>query len=236
MPQPADIGVPLETLSEAELVAALRRGDARAFRVVMQRNNQRLYRLARSVLRDDAEAEDAVQEAYLRAFCALDGFKGDSSLATWLTRITLNEALGRVRRRQPTIDDPDGREEGSTRVIPFPLSRAGLDPDPERDVAMAEIRRLIEEAIDELPMPFRVVFVLREIEQMRTAEVAEALGVPLDTVKTRLHRAKRLLRKALKQRLASAVTDSFPFGGQRCARMTDRVMQRLGLAEPPSSR
>jgi RNA polymerase sigma-70 factor (ECF subfamily) len=237
MPGPAEVAVPLDELSEAELVALLRRGDARAFCMVMRRNNRRLYRAVRSVLRDDADAEDAVQDAYLRAFCALEQFKGESSLSTWLTRIAVNEALGRVRRRQPMIEDlSDGREDASARVIPFPLTRAGVEPDPERAVATAEIRRLLEGAIDELPTAFRVVFVLREIEQMSTAESAACLDLPLDTVKTRLHRAKRLLRNALKERLASTLTDTFPFEGQRCARMADRVLQRMGLAEPSSPR
>ena len=239
MPQPADVAVPLEALSETELVALLRRGHAPAFRAAVQRNNRRLYRLARSVLRDDAEAEDAVQEAYLRAFRALDGFKGDSSFSAWLTRITLNEALGRLRRRPPPMIDEtrNARSDDTGRVIPFPLAHAAADPapDPEHAAAAAEIRRLLEAAIDELPEPFRVVFVLREIEQMSTAETAACLGAREDTVKTRLHRAKRLLRVLLEERLAETLHDAFPFDGARCARMADTVLERLGLEAPPPS-
>src|SRR5690242_5097163 len=171
--QQADAATRLGDLSDAELADRLRRRDAAAFRIVMQRNNRRLYRTARSILPDDGEAEDAVQESYLRAFSALDGFQGESSLSTWLTRIVLNEALGRLRRRRPMLDLNEIAQAesgaGKSRVIPFPPSRtdavaaAAAVPDPEHGAATAEIRRMLESAIAELPQAFRVVFVLREI-------------------------------------------------------------------------
>jgi RNA polymerase sigma-70 factor (ECF subfamily) len=224
-------GTDVDARPDAELVACAREGDGGAFRTIMQRHNRRLYRVARSIVRSDSEAEDIVQEAYLHAFASLGSFRGDSSLATWLTRITLNEALGRLRRQRPTVDlaTLDLDEADSQRIIPFP-HMATAAADPERMVAQREIRRMIERAIDDLPEAFRVVFVLREIEELSVEETAAFLGVNAATVKTRLHRGRRLLRQALDQQLASALTDAFPFDGMRCTRMADRILDRLGLA------
>ena len=227
MPKPETRSIAIETLGDAELAALARQGDGAAFRVIMQRHNRRLYRAARAVLHDDAEAEDVVQEAYVRAFAALGDFRGDSSLATWLTRIALNEALGRLRRRRPTvaIETFDARPEA--RVIPFPLMSP--DMNPEQAAARQDVRRLLERAIDGLPEPFRVVFVLRDVEELSIEETAAQLGLRPETVKTRLHRARRRLREALDAELASALTDAFPFAGARCARITDAVLKRLGI-------
>src|SRR5262249_851699 len=177
---------------------------------------QRLYRVARAVIRDDSEAEDIVQEVYFNAFANLGNFRGDSSLATWLTRIALNEALGRLRRQRPTVELPtlDGESQDETHVIPFPLMATNCDP--ERAVAQRQIRRLIERAIADLPEIFRVVFVMREIEELSVEETADFLELPQATVKTRLHRARRLLRQALDEQLAPAFADAFPFDGMRC--------------------
>jgi RNA polymerase sigma-70 factor, ECF subfamily len=204
---------------------------------ITRRNDRRLYRLARSILRNDAEAEDVVQEAYARAFTHLSEFRGGARLSTWLTRITLNEALGRLRQRRPvvglefmeTVSDP-----GRPRVSYDPSARR--DTDPEAEAARSEIRRLLERAIDELPEPFRVVFVLRDVEQMSVEETAAQLGIRPETVRTRLHRARRLLRKALGDRLASALTDIFPFEGARCARLTKAVLDRLARLPPQEPR
>lgn len=223
----------LDALPDAELVGLARQGNGSAFRAIMQRHNRRLYRVARSVLQDDSEAEDVVQEAYVRAFGALSDFRGDSSLSTWLTRIALNEALGRRRRRRPVVDLAALETQGArdqARVVPFPGTEA--ESDPERAAARQEIRRLLERAIDDLPGPFRVVFVMRAIEEMSVAETASYLGLREETVKTRLHRARRLLRRALDERLASALEGTFPFAGARCARITQRVLVRLALGTP----
>lgn len=216
-------------LAEAELVGRARAGDGQAFREIMRRNNRRLYRVARSVLRNDAEAEDAVQEAYTRAFGHFQEFQATAALSTWLTRIVLNEALGRLRRRRATCDvaELDSLPENGGNVVAFPL--IAETENPEAAAARAQIRRLLERAVDELPEPFRVVFVMRALEDISVEETASQLGVKPETVKTRLHRARRLLRKALDQKLASALTDTFPFDGERCARIADRVMNRLGL-------
>lgn len=224
-------GTDQEARPDAQLVELARNGDGGAFRIIMQRHNRRLYRVARSIVRSDSEAEDIVQEAYLHAFASLGSFRAESSLATWLTRITLNEALGRLRRQRPTVDlaTLDLDETDAQRIIPFP-HMAAVAPDPERTVAQREIRRMIEHAIDDLPEAFRVVFVLREIEELSVEETAAFLGVNAATVKTRLHRGRRLLRQALDEQLASALTDAFPFDGMRCTRMADRILDRLGLA------
>jgi RNA polymerase sigma-70 factor, ECF subfamily len=217
---------------EAELLAHLRAGQATAFAVLMRRNNQRLYRLARGILRDDGEAEEAVQEGYLRAFTHLDGFKGDASLATWLARIVLNEALARLRRRRPTVAI-DGMAEALAEHDTVP-ALAQPEPSPEQALAQREIRRAIERAVDALPPAFRSVFILRSVEQMSITETAACLGIPGETVKTRLHRANRLLRRSLTDQFGAIFDGAFPFLGMRCDRLIATVLARLGHpAETP---
>jgi RNA polymerase sigma-70 factor, ECF subfamily len=175
-----------------------------------------------------------VQETYVRAFTHLDGFRGEAQPSTWLTRIALNEALGRLRRRRTTVGlkDIDAiNDQGEARVIYFPSARQ--DSDPEAAVARAQVRRLLERAVDELPNSFRMVFVLRDIEEMSTEEAASHLGLRPETVKTRLHRARRLLRQSLDKTLSSAVSDVFPCAGARCARITEAVLTKLGIEPPP---
>jgi RNA polymerase sigma-70 factor (ECF subfamily) len=225
----------LDTLDDAELVRLARERNGDAFRIIMQRNNQRLYRVARSVVQDDSEAEDVVQEAYVRAFGSLGQFRGDSSLATWLTRITLNEALGRLRRQRSMVDLEvlDTQPAGTSQIIPFPLMPPATDP--ERAAAQRQIRRLIEGAIDDLPEIFRVVFVMRDVEDLSIEEIAGFLGLPPATVKTRLHRARRQLRRALDEQLASTLTEAFPFDGRRCRQTADKVLERLQLSTSPNA-
>jgi RNA polymerase sigma-70 factor (ECF subfamily) len=214
-------------LSDDELVALARRGRREAFRHIMQRGNQRLFRVARAVLNDDAEAEDALQDAYAHAFEHLDGFRGEAAVLTWMTRIVLNEAYARLRRRRPTVDVAQieaAQDDG--RVLAFP-SRYGIE-DPATHAARAQLRELAEHAIEALPGPFRVVFVLREVEGCSIEETAAALGIRPETVKTRLHRARRLLHEALHDSLAGALADAFPFLGPRCARITEAVLRRMG--------
>jgi len=221
----------LEALGERELVQLARAGVGSAFRAIIQRNNRRLFRVARSILKDDSEAEDVVQEVYARAFEHISEFRGDSTLATWLTRIAINEAQGRLRRQRPAVDLAmiESEQKGMSEVISFPL--ASSNADPERVAAQREVRRLMERAIDELPDAFRVVFVMRLVEEMSVEETASFLGLREETVKTRLHRARNLLRRALDEQLAPALKDSFPFDGARCARISDVVLKRLGLTE-----
>jgi RNA polymerase sigma-70 factor (ECF subfamily) len=218
-----------DTLSDAQLVQSARQRDGGAFRTIIKRHNRRLYRLARAVTADDSDAEDAVQDAYIRAFTGLDRFRGDSSLATWLSRIVLNEALGRLRRRRPTVDLAvvDNRPPSGGEVILFPA--ASQQPDPERTMAQREIQHLLEQAIDDLPEAFRTVLVARAIEDMSVKETAELLGLRAETVKTRLHRAREQLKQALEKHVDSALTDVFPFDGRRCDRMTDAVLRHFDL-------
>ena len=211
---------------DAELVRrALGREEA-AVRAIMQANNRRLYRLARGVLRNDSEAEDVVQETYVRAFTHLEQFRGDSSLSTWLSRIAMNEALGRLRRQRPSVEWstlPQGVLEAQ--IIQFPLTSS---EDPEKSMAQREIQHVVEHAIDELPEPFRLVFITRVIEGMNVEETAEILGLKPETVKTRLHRARNLLRENVEKKIGPVVMEAFPFAGRRCERLTDTVLQRLG--------
>jgi RNA polymerase sigma-70 factor (ECF subfamily) len=221
--------------TDAELAMRLRRGDAAAFRTLMQRYNQRLFRLARGVLGDSADAEDAVQEAYVLAFTHIDQFREAASLVTWLSRIVLNEAFRRLRQRKDMTaldDDNSFGKAGIAQVLPFPGAQGPSTP--EEDAARAEIRRVLECAIDNLPDMFRVVFVLREIEQMNVEETAACLAIQTDTVKTRLHRARRLLGRSLRQQLSPNLTGVFPFAGERCSRIVARVLERLGMPEHPA--
>ena len=227
---------PLDSLDDRALVERARHQDAAALRFIMERHNRRLYRTARSVLGDDAEAEDVVQKTYIRAFTHLNGFRGEARLGTWLTRIALNEALGRLRTRRPSVDLTQIdtiNEHGEARVIYLPTARQ--EGNPEAAAARAEVRRLIERAVDQLPDAFRVVFVLRDIEEMSIEATASQLGLRPETVKTRLHRARRLLRQSLDRTLSTALTDAFPFAGARCARITQAVLERLGRMQPGAS-
>ncbi|MBR0926356.1 RNA polymerase sigma factor [Bradyrhizobium diazoefficiens] len=214
--------------SETELIERARRRDEAALREIMQGNNRRLYRLARGILRSDSEAEDVVQETYVRAFTHLDGFLGTSALSTWLSRIAINEALGRLRSRRPQVElgsVPEATLEAQ--IIKFPLSSAATDP--ERSMAQREIQRVVEHAVDELPDAFRMVFIARVMEGMSMEETAELLGIKPETVKTRLHRARALLRENVEKKIGPVVMDAFPFAGQRCEHLTETVLRRLGI-------
>ena len=215
---------------DAELVRRALTRDDTAFRTIMERHNRRLYRIARGILRNDSEAEDVVQEAYVKAFTNLGGFRGDSSLATWLARITLNEALGRLRRERPTMDlQIFGAKQIEAQIIKFP--QTVTSDDPERTMAQREILQLVERATDNLPEIFRIVFMTRVIEGMSTEDTANLLGLQPDTVKTRLHRARRLVRDELDKQIGPVLMDAFPFAGRRCERMTNAVLQRLIIPE-----
>jgi RNA polymerase sigma-70 factor (ECF subfamily) len=197
-----------------------------AFRAIMTANNQRLYRLARSIVRNDSEAEDVLQEAYLHAFARLESFRGESALATWLSRIVINEALGRLRKARRAAAVPEAALPHAT-VIQFPL-RAGSS-DPEKSMAQRQILDMVERAMDALPEMFRTVFVARAVEGLSAEETAALLGLKPETVKTRLFRARKLLRERLDEELGPVLLDAFPFAGRRCERITDEVMTRLGF-------
>ena len=214
-----------EALDDAVLAGLVAIRDPAAVRLVTTRNNQRLFRAAFAILGNRAEAEDTVQSAYLRAFAAIRSFEGRSSLSTWLTRITINEALGRVRatrRRRAHLEDSsvavldDYREK---------LMQGSMSVSPDKAQARAELRRIMEQAIAALPEPFRLVFVLREIEDMDVETVSQTLGILPATVKTRHLRARRKLQQALAPEVDTALSGTFPFAGADCGAMTERIVQ-----------
>ena len=216
----------IETLTDEDLVNLARARDEAAVRAITTRYNRRLFRIARSILRNDAEAEDVVQETYVRAFTGLDMFRGDAAFGTWITRIAMNEALGRLRRLRPTVEwETYGANRNQAEIIHFPAS--AVSNDPEKTMAQSEVRAVLEQAIDELPDAFRAVFVARIVEGMSVEETADLFGLQPATVKTRLHRARLLLREELDKQLGPALTSSFPFDGQRCDRMTESVVRRI---------
>ena len=214
-------GAPGGELSDEQVVERVRHGDTALFEIIMRRHNQRLYRAARAILRDDDEAEDVLQEAYIRAFTHLDQFAGRAAFGTWLTRIAVHEALSRVRKRGHIQPLPDEAADGDD------MTAFRSAADVEKQVAGRELARALEAAIDALPDPFRAVFVLREIEEMNTAETASILELREETVKTRLHRARALLRRALWAGTREQAAEVFQFGFARCDRVVAAVMARI---------
>lgn len=215
-------------LSDDEVVARVKAGDTALFEVLMRRYNQRLYRVARSVLGNDSEAEDVMQEAYVRAYAHLDQFAGRSAFSTWLTKIAVYEALARARRsgRLDTVaiaPEPDDQET---------VALASDDRDPERQMFDHEVKTLLEAAIDGLPRDYRSVFAFREIEGMDTAETAECLGVSEEVVKTRLHRARALIRRDLYRRAGATSPAAFQFHLSRCDRVVHAVLQAITGGRP----
>jgi RNA polymerase sigma-70 factor (ECF subfamily) len=204
--------------TDDEIVRRVVGGEAALFEVLMRRHNPKVYRAVRSVLRNEDEVEDAMQQAYLQAYVHLRDFGGASSFSTWLVRIALNEAIGRVRSRRlvPVAEIPEREDDGT----------AGRGPEDE--AAMREAMTLLEKAVDRLPEMYRTVYLLREIEQMSAAEVAEVLGISEDAVKVRLHRARRTLRDLLAQEIGAAAPHAFPFLAPRCDRIVDRVLSAIG--------
>lgn len=213
---------------DAELARCAAQRDVDAIRHIIRNHNQRLYRLARAVVHSNADAEDVLQEAYLRAFANLDSFRGESSLSTWLSRITLNEALGRLRK-QTRLKRAAATCVAEARVIPFPLNMS-VD-DPERTMAQRQLIQLVEQATDELPDAFRTVFVARVIEGLSVGETAALLSLQPATVKTRLHRARKLVKDRLEAQIGPVLVDAFPFAGKRCDRLTETVLKKLGFPE-----
>jgi RNA polymerase sigma-70 factor (ECF subfamily) len=210
---------------ERETVHRILAGDRSAFELLMRRHNRRLYRLARATLRDAAQAEDALQAAYLSAYRSIARFRGDATLLTWLSRLVLNECYGRLRR-----------EARRQNVIPMVDANTHVDIDamiaqdsdsPEKAAARAELRTLLERKLDELPEAFRVVFVLRSVEEMSVEETAQCLAIPEATVRSRHFRAKSLLRESLAHEIDLAERDVFKFGGAHCDRVVANVVNRL---------
>jgi len=222
--------ISLTALSDAELASHIGLGDARALELMMRRHNRLLYRTARSILRDDAEAEDCVQEAYLQAFRSIASFRAESKLSTWLTRIVINQALARLRKNKrddgnvplDNVVDIDGRLPGAEATL-------SESEQPDGAAMREEMRRLLERHIDRLPPAFRTVFVLRALEELSVEETAKLLGIPEATVRSRLFRARSLLRESLARDIDRNIENAFAFAGERCDRIVAAVMTRIRL-------
>jgi RNA polymerase sigma-70 factor (ECF subfamily) len=217
----------LSLADEGDLVARARAHEEAAVRTIIQRYNRRLYRIARGILRDDSEAEDAVQDTYLKAFTHLGNFRGEARVGTWLCRIAMNEALERLRRRRPMLDwnAMAETEDASADIIRMPFKAS--QPDPERATAQHQIKRLLEREIDRLPDEFRMVVIARVVEEMSVEDTASLLNIEPATVKTRLHRARDKLRTAIEAQIGPVLKDVFPFEDPRCARIADNVVREL---------
>jgi RNA polymerase sigma-70 factor, ECF subfamily len=211
---------PMSTLTDEEIVVRVRGGETQLFEVIMRRHNQRIYRAARAILRDEGEAEDVMQDAYVRAYAHLHEFEGRARFSTWLTRIAVHEALARLRggRRFQPLDEQNQETQSMSTAPRF---------SPEEHASRAEICTVLEKAIDQLPDEFRSVFVLRAVEQMTGAETAECLGIPEETVKTRLFRARARLQATLLEALEPASPSAYEFHLSRCDRVVAVVLSRV---------
>ncbi len=203
------------------LIAQVLAGELHAFEPIMRRYNQRLYRAARAILRDASEAEDVVQHAYVAAFAHLHQFAGEAAFSTWLTRIVVNEALARLRTVRRVRDLSDGK------AAPDWCVGARAQRDPEEDVSHSELVRLLEDAIDGLPEDYRAILMLRDIEDLSTHETAACLSISEEAARVRLHRARTLLREALRRRVGTAARDVFSIGGERCNAIVARALAAL---------
>lgn len=212
------------TIPDAELVSSVRDGETGLYEMLMRRYNQRLFRVVRSVVANDSDAEDVLQEAWVRAYEHLDQFEGRASFSTWVTRIAYYEALARSRnsKRWTPLENPDGG------IIAEAERRQATAETPETQAMRAQLGRMLEAAIDALPETYRAVFVLREVERLSTSETAESLELSEEAVKTRLHRSRALLRRELEENLGAAVTEAYAFLGARCDRIVAKVLGRIG--------
>jgi RNA polymerase sigma-70 factor (ECF subfamily) len=213
---PAAVQASPEPLSDGELAQRVAGGDVRAFEALMRRHNRTLFRTSRAILRDDADAEEALQDGYLRAFRAIGAFRGESKLSTWLVRIVANEALMRLRKRRRGAE-----------VVPLHGVDMPTEDRPDYAAQRAQTRRLLEQKIDALPEAYRVVFILRALEEFSVEETAGALGIPEATVRTRFFRARRVLREALSTEIDLALDEVFAFAGERCDRIVAGVLATL---------
>jgi RNA polymerase sigma-70 factor, ECF subfamily len=210
-------------MTDEEIVTRVLAGDTGAFEIIMRRHNQRLYRTSRAILRDEAQAEDVVQDAYVRAYQHLGQFAGKSQFGGWLLRIAVNEALARLRGRKRYEEASALQEEEGDRMDHF----ASAAPNPEQQASNSEMRTLLEQSIDALPEPQRTVLVMRDVEEMSTTETAETLGITEENVKVRLHRARAILRRKLYTHARVESKAAFAFLGTRCDRVVASVLKRI---------
>jgi len=215
---PEATAVPASALPDAEVVKRIRGGERPLFEILMRRHNQRLYRAARAVVKDEHEVEDVLQQAYVNAFTHLHQFEERSQFSTWLMRITLNEAFSRRRKLQQADRE---EKEGVMETVMSP------QPDPEHQAYARELHRVLEDAVDALPETYRTVFMLRDIEGLSTSETGEGLGLGDEAVKTRLHRARAMIRRSVAARIGATAAQSFQFQAPRCDRVVAAVLERL---------
>lgn len=215
----------VEAWSDERVVEQVLAGETALYEILMRRYNQRLYRVVRAILRNDDETEDVMQDAYVRAYQHLDQFAGRAAFSTWLTRIAVHEALARLRRRNRFLPlDGDGNgDEAQWEAVDM--------ADPEQNTAQSEVSGMLEEAILNLPEMYRTVVMLRDVEELSTAETAASLEISEENVKVRLHRGRALARRALLERVGSSARSAFPFMGMRCDRVVAGVFARLGAGE-----
>jgi RNA polymerase sigma-70 factor (ECF subfamily) len=225
--------VPERDLSDAALAQRIAAHDHAAFALLMRRYNRLLFRTARSILRDDSEAEDALQDAYLQAYRGIGRFRGDASLSTWLTRIVVNAAIARARKTRRRAEVMQLHAEAEPNIEPTEVNmHTPVSESPESGAMRAQARQLLERSVDALPEAFRTVFVLRALEEMSGEEVAACLAIPEATVRSRFFRARAMLRAALAREIDFAFEEAFSFDGERCDRVVAGVLARLGEAGP----
>jgi RNA polymerase sigma-70 factor (ECF subfamily) len=219
-----------ESLTDEEVVNRVRAGETALYEVIMRRYNQRLYRIARAILHNDAEAEDVMQDAYVRAYTHLGQFAARSPFSSWLTRIAVNEALARRRssKQQQEVDATEFDGEIS-------MQNLHKSADPEQTASSAQVRDLLEQAVLDLPELYRTVVMLRDIEELSTAETADALDLTVENVKIRLHRGHEMIRNRLFERIGAKAKEAFPFMGIRCDRVVQAVFSRLASYPPSDS-
>ncbi|MEQ9618374.1 MAG: RNA polymerase sigma factor [Deltaproteobacteria bacterium] len=220
-------GTNSDAMSDEEIVEHVLSGDIELFEIIMRRYNQRLYRVARAILRDEKEAEDVMQGAYVRAYTHLNQFAGRAKFSTWLTKIAVHEAQARIRQRSRFVDIGTTQNSGGGGMNTF----ASNTPDPEQQALSRELNAVLEDAVDALPEAYRSVFMLRKIEEMSTAETAECLDISEENVKTRLHRARSLLREEIYTRVGTIAADIFQFAGPRCDRVVLAVFDKIKLLQ-----
>jgi RNA polymerase sigma-70 factor, ECF subfamily len=214
-----------ESLTDEEIVCRVRAGETALYEVIMRRYNQRLYRVARAILHNDAEAEDVMQDAYVRAYEHLGQFAARAPFAAWLTRIAVHEALARLRlsNRNQSLDENEYDGDLS-------MQMTSKSPDPEQNASGAQLRDILEEAVLNLPEHYRTVIMLRDIEELSTTETAQALDLTEDNVKIRLHRGHGMIRSWLFERIGAGAKEAFPFMGDRCNRVVEAVFHRLATS------
>lgn len=217
-------GSPVSTLPDSEIVRLVRSGDRALFEILMRRHNQRVYRAARAIVKDEAEVEDVMQQAYINAYTHLHQFEERSQFSTWLTRIALNEAFAR-RKRLQTAESRTGQDDSHRGE--FMDTIRSPQPDPEHQAYAQELHRVLEDAVDGLPETYRAVFMLRDVEGLSTSETGEGLGLAEEAVKTRLHRARAMIRRAVAARVGGETGLAFQFHAPRCDRVVKAVLERI---------